>query len=346
MIRHTDTTLEREEPRLIIRQDVSNNIYGSTSLRRTLIIGSGAVGQRLAQSLHMRGDHAIIGFVDDACLTDDTMPWPLLGSREAVPALIQKHAIDEVFVVYAPTWQQRLTETLTAEHSQVQVHVVPSDYETLMRMGRVQNIDEIAVVSLTEPQGRLWDFIKRCLDICVALLVLTATLPLMLIAALLIKLTSPGPAIFAQVRVGRKGRLFTMYKFRTMVQNAEVQTGPIKSPGASDMRVTPVGRWFRLCRIDELPQFWNVLRGEMSLVGPRPERPIFVEHYQQRNPLYAHRHEVCPGITGLAQVCGGYLTDPRDKLRFDLIYVSHRSLWMDLKILVQTVMVIFCSRGS
>ncbi len=125
-----------------------------------------------------------------------------------------------------------------------------------------------------------------------------------------------------------------------MVSDAESRTGPVLSSGREDSRLTSIGRWLRLFRFDELPQLWNVLRGEMSLVGPRPERPCFVEEFERTIPAYAKRHQVRPGITGLAQVLGGYHTDARDKLRFDLIYVSHQSLWMDLTILFRTVWVV------
>src|SRR5258706_5468379 len=186
---------------------------------------------------------------------------------------------------------------------------------------------------------------KRLTDegIATALLILAA--PIALLAAILIRCSSPGPIVFAQKRVGRSGKLFTLYKFRTMFLDAESSTGPILSAGKNDPRVTRVGRLFRAFRIDELPQLWNVLCGEMSIVGPRPERPVFVERYKSANPLYSRRHEVCPGITGLAQVCGGYKTDARDKLRFDLIYVAHRSAWVDFKILLRTVLVVFGSKG-
>jgi len=173
---------------------------------------------------------------------------------------------------------------------------------------------------------------------------LVATAPLMLLVAALIKLTSPGPIIFAQERVGQLGRVFRLYKFRTMRQDAEAQTGPVLSMGSLDARMTPVGKWLRIFRIDELPQLWNVLRGEMSVVGPRPERPFFVEQFATRDPVYVRRHAVRPGITGMAQVLAGYHTDARDKLRFDLIYITHQSVGLDLKILWFTLVLIVRSR--
>ena len=125
-----------------------------------------------------------------------------------------------------------------------------------------------------------------------------------------------------------------------MVTDAETGTGPILARGTLDNRLTSIGKWIRLTRFDEVPQLWNVFRGEMSLVGPRPERPVFVDEFLLQTPAYAQRHQVRPGITGLAQICGGYHTDARDKLRFDLIYVSNYSLWLDLSILIRTILVV------
>lgn len=167
----------------------------------------------------------------------------------------------------------------------------------------------------------------------------------MALVAIAIRFTSAGPVFYSQERVGHLGRPFILHKFRTMRPDAEAISGPILSCGSDDDRVTPVGRWLRRCRLDEIPQLWNVLRGEMSMVGPRPERPIFVRQFIERNPIYAKRHAVRPGLTGLAQVCAGYHTDARDKLRFDLFYVSHRSPWLDLTILWRTLLVICRSHG-
>lgn len=179
---------------------------------------------------------------------------------------------------------------------------------------------------------------KRLIDIAGALILLVATLPVMLLAAIAVRLSSPGPILYRQVRVGRHGRPFTMLKFRTMVHDAERETGPVIAV-ENDPRITPVGRVLRKLRIDELPQLWNVLRGEMSLVGPRPERPIFVEQFGKEIPHYRYRLLVKPGLTGLAQVFGKYETDPKDKLKYDLYYIRNYSIMLDLQILFRTIQV-------
>ncbi|MBI3909882.1 MAG: sugar transferase [Armatimonadetes bacterium] len=308
---------------------------------RALIVGAGTVGQMLARSLEADGRYHVVGFVDDQLEGEDDGEWQVLGGKEQTFAVIQKYSIDEVFLAYAPTWQQRLAEDLTVYHPEVRVRVVPSAYEALMRLNNIENLGDIAVVQLSDEMPLIRELVKRAVDITAALGGLVLLSPVMLVVAVLVKLTSSrGPVIFAQERVGRYGVPFVLYKFRTMVHNAEASTGPVLSSGGNDSRLTSVGRWLRRTRLDELPQLWNVLRGEMSLVGPRPERPCFVREFERIIQAYSRRHLVRPGLTGLAQVCAGYHTDPRDKLRFDLIYLSHQSFWLDVVILLRTILVV------
>ena len=180
--------------------------------------------------------------------------------------------------------------------------------------------------------------LQRLMDVVGAAVLIVLALPVVALAALLVKLTSPGPAVYTQVRVGRGGRPYTIYKLRTMVHNCERDTGPRWS-GALDARVTRVGRLLRRYHLDELPQLWNVLKGEMSLVGPRPERPEFVPLLAKAIPGYEERHAVRPGMTGLAQVQLPPDTDVdsvRRKLKYDLWYVHRGSFWLDLRVLVST----------
>jgi exopolysaccharide biosynthesis polyprenyl glycosylphosphotransferase len=314
----------------------------SEPARRTLIVGAGAVGRSLAHSLQQTGKYTVVGFVDDE--SDDKLvdeEWSLLGKRNETLEIARRYAVDEVLIAYAPTWQQQLIDELAAGCPEVGVRIVPSPYEALMRTGNVQSYDDIALVKLSFGAGKIQDAIKRLFDILLAVFGLVVFAPLMLAITLVMKAFAPGPALFKQERIGYQGKPFTLYKFRTMVVNAEAKTGPVFSKGDNDPRVHPLGRWMKVFRVDEMPQLWNVLLGEMSFVGPRPERPFFVEQFEQMVPAYAKRHNVKPGITGLAQVCGGYYTDARDKLRFDLIYVSHHSLWMDFQILMRTFLAVF-----
>jgi lipopolysaccharide/colanic/teichoic acid biosynthesis glycosyltransferase len=198
-------------------------------------------------------------------------------------------------------------------------------------------VDDIPLIDLGRRRClSRYQRIKALLDKAVALTSLIVSAPVLLPALLAVKLTSRGPVIYRQERTGRDGKPFTLYKIRTMVDGAESKTGPTLSSG-KDARVTPIGRILRASKIDELPQLANVLKGQMSLVGPRPERPCFVREFERRIPCYKERHRVCPGITGLAQVYGDYATSPDMKLRYDLMYVYNQSFWLDVKAALLTV---------
>jgi sugar transferase (PEP-CTERM system associated) len=196
--------------------------------------------------------------------------------------------------------------------------------------------------------GRIEALCKRFFDLFVAAVLILLTLPLMVVVALLIKIESRGPVLYRQERVGRDGRPFVLLKFRSMRRDAEPDGAPVWA-APCDSRVTRVGRFLRFARIDELPQLWNVLRGQMSLVGPRPERPYFVERLSAAIPLYAERHLVKPGITGWAQINAPYgasLDDAREKLRYDLYYIKNRSLLFDIRILLSTIRVVLLQEGA
>jgi exopolysaccharide biosynthesis polyprenyl glycosylphosphotransferase len=188
---------------------------------------------------------------------------------------------------------------------------------------------------------------RRLLSFAVSFIALVICLPLVPLLILAVRLTSPGPIFFSQTRVGLRGRLFTLYKFRTMREDAEAQ-GAVWA-AKDDSRVTPVGRFLRKTRLDEIPQLWNVLRGEMAFVGPRPERPEFVQWLSQEIPFYHLRHMIRPGITGWAQVryrYGASLEETKRKLEYDLYYVKHLSIGLDLMIMFETVKTILLRRGS
>ena len=187
--------------------------------------------------------------------------------------------------------------------------------------------------------------LKRMLDIAVSIPAIIILLPLMALTAVAIKADSKGPVIYSQERVGQYGKNFNVYKFRSMRQDAEAQSGPVLAK-EGDSRITKVGRFIRATRIDELPQLFNVLKGEMSIVGPRPERPFFVEQFIKEKPEYAYRHNVKPGITGLAQIAGKYNTTAYDKLIYDLIYIQEVSIKTDLIIMLQTLKVLITKEST
>jgi len=184
--------------------------------------------------------------------------------------------------------------------------------------------------------------VKRIIDLILSIFALFVLSPLLLIIAILIRFSSKGPAIYAQERVGRYGRIFVLYKFRSMVADAEKHTGPVWAKH-NDNRVTTLGKFLRRTRIDELPQFWNVIKDDMSLVGPRPERPFFVRQHRE---LQGDRLSVNPGLTGLAQVEGTYHFKPHEKWFFDEFYIQHMSVALDIIILIKTLWIIVSKKGS
>lgn len=226
------------------------------------------------------------------------------------------------------------------------VILVPTLYEISCSKMYLWQIDDLPTqrvsrMLLTLEQRAL----KRTLDIVVATLAVLILWPVMLITAIIVKLDSPGPAIYSQVRVGRFGKEFKVHKFRSMRQDAEAKTGPVLA-GENDPRITKFGHFMRATRLDELPQLFNVLKGEMSIVGPRPERPFFVEQFIKEKPEYAYRHNVKPGITGLAQIAGKYNTTAYDKLVYDLIYIQNVSVIYDLTLMLQTLKVLITKEST
>lgn len=227
-----------------------------------------------------------------------------------------------------------------------QMFIVPTMYEMACKNTSLIIADDIPMqritrLLLTAEQKIL----KRMLDIAVSIPAIIILLPLMALTAVAIKADSKGPVIYSQERVGQYGKLFKVYKFRSMKQDAEAQSGPVLAK-EGDSRITKVGRFIRATRIDELPQLFNVLKGEMSIVGPRPERPFFVEQFIKEKPEYAYRHNVKPGITGLAQIAGKYNTTAYDKMIYDLIYIQEVSIKTDLIIMLQTLKVLITKEST
>jgi sugar transferase (PEP-CTERM system associated) len=244
--------------------------------------------------------------------------------------------------------QLPIDELLRAKLDGVRVEDAATTYERMT--GKIL-VDDLRPSWLIFSDGfqasRVTRFAKRLFDLTGALIGIVVAAPLMLLTAIAVRLESPGPVLYRQERVGEHGRLFTLYKFRSMRIDAEQGT-PIWAT-SHDTRVTRVGRFIRLTRLDELPQFWNVLRGEMSFVGPRPERLFFVQQLAESIPFYMARHAVRPGVTGWAQVryrYGASVEDALEKLRYDLYYIKHRSLVFDLTILVDTIKVMVCRKGA
>lgn len=272
---------------------------------------------------------------------------PRLGTVDDLPRLMGSGAIDEVVIAESESrWKTRLLDRLAAasDGGRGSVLLLPSPFDSLIGRMRYRWVYDIPLIEVVrDSEWRLFRPVKRAFDLAVGSLLLLLALPILALCALAIRFTSPGPILYRQQRIGRGLRPFTLWKLRTMVVDAERDGEMLASPG--DQRVTPIGAVLRAFRLDELPQLVNVLSGAMSLVGPRPERPGFVEQYLEEIPGYAERFAIPPGLTGLAQVSGEYLSTPQNKLRSDLAYVANWSLWLDVAILVRTGKIMLTSRG-
>ena len=267
------------------------------------------------------------------------------GTPEAavaeLPALIDRLGVQDVIIALGTEDHAMLDEVLrVCDGRPVTLKLVPDFYAAVGGMARTEHTYGLPLIEVLPEPMPVWERrTKRIADVVVSALVLVLGMPVWVLVGAAVATTSPGPALYRQTRVGRFGKPFTMVKFRTMVDGAERATGPVWAE-KGDPRVTRIGRWLRRLRIDEVPQMWNVLLGQMSLVGPRPERPYFVEKLKDQIPLYSRRHRVQPGITGLAQVKWRYdtdLEDVRQKLKYDLFYIETMSLGLDAKILFRTL---------
>lgn len=271
------------------------------------------------------------------------------GSLEELLDIVYKNKASEVIIALEKEDHDLLVDIISKlENKGIGLKIVPDLYEILSGQARTSQLYGIPLIDIMPELMPEWEKkLKRISDVVISLLILTLTLPLNFLVALAIKLDSKGPILFKQERIGMNGKNFRIYKFRSMFQDAEKTTGPVWST-KDDPRVTRIGKIMRKLRIDEIPQFFNVLKGEMSLVGPRPERPFFVEQLSQQIPYYKRRLKVRPGITGWAQVKHKYdesIEDVKVKLRYDLFYIENMSLRMDMKILARTILVVLFGKG-
>lgn len=294
--------------------------------RRTVVIGESeedacAVVQKF--SAHEVGLYRLQGYL---LRCDLEPPYQELNAAETV--------------VLSQNLQRKEDIILHCFRYRKEVLVVPNISELTLFGAEAREIDDLLILGIQPHRlNPAEELLKRAADLVGSAAYLLLMSPLLLLVASIIRLTSPGPVLFGQERIGRAGKRFRILKFRTMVDNAEKSSGPVLAR-KDDPRVTSFGRVLRATRMDELPQLINVIRGEMSLVGPRPERPCFVEQFESMYPAYELRHAVKPGITGLAQVMGSYATSAERKLHFDLLYVYNYSLLLDVKVLMQTIRVV------
>lgn len=341
--------------RVVYRFVFSMNRQKGVQVRRVLIIGAGLVGQRIAEHIQQYTDLGLelAGFLDDD--TEKRKNPLVVGRLDDMRKIISNRNVKDV-VLALPTWAFHRVNQLTTELHDlpVQVWVVPDYFALALNQARVEELAGIPMIDLRAPALNDYQrMVKRVFDILITLAVMPVAVPLMGLIALLIRLDTRGPIIFSQKRVGENGRLFNMLKFRSMVEGADQlhhlveEVGPdgkiLQDKTKTDPRVTRVGNFLRKTSLDELPQVFNVLRGEMSWVGPRPELPYLVEQYQ---PWQRRRFAVPQGITGWWQVNGRSDKPMHQNTEDDLYYVQNYSIWLDIVILLRTIWVVVRRKGA
>jgi exopolysaccharide biosynthesis polyprenyl glycosylphosphotransferase len=327
--------------RIFVRAAVELRHRGGRDLDRVLIAGNGELARAVVERIeaHRELGFTIVGYLRNG--DDETLPGlACLGTIDEAESVIGAHRVEHVFVALPHASSKAMMALLDRlVRSVVSIHVVPDLLQFMVLRSRVEDIDGLPTINLSETPLEGWSrFVKRGFDLLVAGGAVLVFSPLMLAIALAIWLEDRGPIFYRQVRMGLDGKPFEILKFRSMRVNAEQETGA-KWAERDDPRRTRVGRLIRAWSFDELPQLWNVLRGDMSVVGPRPERPQFVEQFRAELPHYMLRHKVRAGITGWAQVHGWRgNTSLRVRVEHDLYYIENWSLMLDLKILFMTVL--------
>lgn len=317
------------------------------NIKHIIIIGAGSIGQAFASKII--GDpqlgYKISGYIDDYYHKSDKNGVPILGSTKELNLILEEYRVDEVIIALPNSSFKRIDEVIDiCEYQGIKTQVIP-DYFNLIQ-GTKAYFDELDGIPLINTRYipldvPFYSFLKRLADIILSGIILILFSPVMLITGILVKLTSPGPMIYKQIRVGMARKEFVIYKFRSMRQDIP-EVGETGWTTEDDPRKTKFGTFIRKTSLDELPQFFNVLKGDMSVVGPRPERPYFVQQFKDEIPKYMIKHHVRPGITGLAQVSGWRGdTSIAGRIECDIEYIEKWTPWLDIKIFFRTFKAVF-----
>jgi len=317
---------------------------------RLLLIGTGDVAHMILQKTLQTPQlgFKVVGFADGQASSGDIAGVPILGPTSELPRILRDHDIRQVVIALPQASHAELLDLISVcEDARAEVRIFPDLFQIVASELSIDDLGGLPLLTVRDVALRGWKLTaKRAMDIVVSSIVLIVVSPLMLLIALLIKLESKGPVFYTQVRVGLDGKPFAMIKFRSMRTDAEKETGPVWAT-ADDPRKTRLGAFLRKTSLDEFPQFINVLLGDMSLVGPRPERPVFVEQFRQVVPRYMERHREKAGITGWAQVNGlRGDTSIVERTKYDLYYIENWSLLFDLKIILRTAVNFFRRGGN
>lgn len=340
--------------RLIITTRTIHSIHQRKIGFNTLLIGSNIKAEKLYKEMthqkHPAGN-LFAGYIgiennDDRILGNYL---PQLGKLNNLNDIIQKHNIEEVIIAIETREQEKLNAILTVlENQQVTIWGIPDLYDFLSGTVKTTGIYGSPLIKISNGLMSTWQAnMKRLLDVVLSVVAMILFLPVFIVLAIMIRRSSEGPVIYKQERIGRFGKPFKIYKLRSMKKDAENGTPALSSE--NDDRITPIGRFLRKTHLDEIPQFYNVLIGDMSLVGPRPERRYYIDQIVKHAPHYTHLHKIRPGITSWGQVKYGYasnLDEMLERLPYDMMYLKNISLYVDLKILIYTIMVSFRANGK
>ncbi len=341
--------------RLIVSTQTIHNIKNRVWGYPTIIVGCGNRALDLFNELQSQKKSEgffIQGFVKiaETCSDKFSDNTSLLGNWTDLPKLIEQHHIEDIILCPEPSENQQVTEIIDCiQNENVHLKIIPDHFSLVLGMVKMNNILGTMLVEVDFEVMPTWQkIVKRAIDIIVSIAAITVLLPVFLVIGILIKMDSEGPIIFKQERIGYKGKTFQILKFRSMKNNAEVQGTPKLSHDQDDRR-TKIGIFLRQTRLDELPQFVNVLLGQMSLVGPRPERSYFIDQIVAISPIYRRLHRIKPGITSWGQIKYGYASNVNemvDRMKYDILYLENMSLGLDFKIMAYTALIMVQGRGK
>jgi len=335
----------------LIQSNLQRSLYArGWGEERVLIVGAGEVGRMILQKIQETPSlgYEVVGFVDDAPKTGAVQKSPVLGRIDDIPDLIEAEGIQEVIVAMPEASHHEILKIVNkCDRAKTSVKVFPDVFQIMASEVSIGDLGGLPLLTVRDTALRGWKLtLKRAIDMLGSVAALILFSPIMMLLAILIKLDSEGPVFFTQERMGLDGRSFMMLKFRSMRTDAESRTGPVWAT-ANDSRRTRLGAIIRRFSIDELPQFINVLLGDMSLVGPRPERPVFVEQFKENIPRYMDRHREKAGITGWAQVNGlRGDTSIIERTKYDLWYIENWSVSLDIRILIRTILNVFSDKNA
>lgn len=320
------------------------------AVERVVIIGAGRVGTNLHETIKNSPQlgYQVIGFIDNNPAITGVDGVPVIGTTDALPDILTQNKVDDVLIALPHAPHQEILDIVSrCEPAKVNIRVFPDLFQIIASEVSINDLNGVPLVTVRDVALRGWRLtFKRVVDVILSTIILILFSPFLLLLAVLIKLDSPGPVFHIQERVGLDGKPFQCIKFRTMKVDAEAQTGPVWAT-ANDPRRTRIGAILRRFSIDEFPKFINVLVGDMSIVGPRPERPTFVEQFRQEIPRYMDRHREKAGITGWAQINGlRGDTSIEERTRYDVWYVENWSIWLDFKIMLRTVIEMIRGRNA